>query len=220
MGHDTRHQVFRPICDVVVECARDNGSDPISLGMGKPKPDCHNHEGEPGKRCKRDGIELFPNQIAKQESAPEDFLDQWNDNDQAQKTEDDHCPVRGWLARKDSGIEAVEPRRKSEEGLRRNPYRENEECNRGGKNNLPGCAKLIRPPKPDEKRAARYRLSRVDPILRRIEPEGAVKLPDGLEGLAHGQQNKIGRHGHGEGHQLSVEKPGTVRICLAFRLDG
>ena len=217
MGHDTGRQVFRLICDAIVECAGDEGRDPIRSGMGKPEPDGHNCEGRPGKRSKRDGVELFANEIAKQESAPEDFLHQWNDNDQAEKTEDDRGPVRGRVAGKDFRIEAVEPRREAEQDLRRNPYRENQECNRGGKNNAPDGAKLILPPKPAEERTAKYCLSRIDSILRRFEPEGSVNLSNGL---AHGQQNKKGRHRQREGRQLALEELATLRICLAFRLDG
>src|SRR5438046_1560644 len=169
--------------------------------MGKPEPDRHNYEGEPGERSKRDGVELFANQIAKQESAPEDFLDQWNDNDQAQKTEDDRGPVRGRLAGKDFRIEAVEPRWETEQGLGRNPHRENQECNCSGKSDAPDGAKLILAPKPDEKGAATYCLSRVDPILRRIEPKAAVNLSDDH---AHRQQNKKGRHRQREGRQLAL----------------
>jgi len=217
MGHDTRRQVFRPICDAIVECARNEGRDPVRSRMSKPEPDGHDREGEPGKRSKREAVELFANQIAKQESAPEDFLDQWNDNDQAQKTEDDRGPVRGRLAGKNFRIEAVEPRWETEQGLRRNPHRKNQERNCSGENNSPGCANPVLAPKPDEERAAKYRLSRVDPILGRIGPEGAVNL---LDGLAHSQQNKKGHHRQREGRQLSLEELSTLRICLAFRLDG
>ena len=185
--------------------------------MGKPKPDGHNCKGEPGERSKRDGVELFANQIAKQESAPKDFLDQRNDNDQAQKTEDDRGPVGGLLAGKDFGIEAVEARRETEQGLRRNPHRENQERNCSGENNSPGCANPVLAPKPDEEYAAKYRLSRVDPILRRIEPEGTINLSNGL---AHGQQNKKSRHRQREGRQLALVECGILRICLAFRLNG
>jgi len=217
VGHDTRRQVFRPICDAIVECARNEGRDPIRLGMGKPEPDGHNCKGEPGERANRDGVELFANQIAKQESAPEDFLDQWNDNDQAQKTENDRGPIRGLLSGKDFGIEAVKPRRETEQGLRRNPYRENQERYSNGKNNSPSLAKLVLAPKPDEEYAAKYRLSRVDPILRRIEPGGTVDLSNGL---AHGQQDKKGRHRQGEDRQFALEERRILRICLVFRLDG
>ena len=121
VGQDARRQAFRPIRDAIVERARNEGRDPVRRRMVKPEPNGHDREGEPGKRSKWDSVEFFVKKIAKQESAPEDFLDQWNDNDQPQKTEDDRGPVRGWLAGKDLGIEAVETRRETEQSLRRNP---------------------------------------------------------------------------------------------------
>src|SRR5204862_3023899 len=39
VGHDTRRQAFRPICDAIVECARNESRNPIRSGMGKPEPD-------------------------------------------------------------------------------------------------------------------------------------------------------------------------------------
>lgn len=182
MGQHTRRQAFRPICDTIDERARSKGHYPVRSRMGKPEPKRHYCEGEPGKRSKGYFVESFTCEIAKQESAPEDFLDQWNDHHQSQEAEDDHSPVRDWLPGKDLWIEAVEARRKSEQSLRRNPDRENDKGNGAGKSYSPGRAKLILAPKPDEERAAEYRLSRVDPVLRRPKPEGTV---NSSEYLAH-----------------------------------
>jgi hypothetical protein len=217
VSQDARRQAFRPIRDAIVERARNEGRDPVRRRMSKPERDGHNCEGEPGKRSNWDGVEFFVDEIAKQESAPENLLDQWNDNDQPQKTEDDRGPVRGWLAGKDLGIETNETRRETQEFLGCNPQRENQERNRGCKNNSPGYAKLILAPKPDEQRAAKYRLRRVDPILRRTEPEGTVNLSQGAD---QGQQNKKGRHRQRESRQLALEEFVTLRIHLVFRLDG
>jgi hypothetical protein len=179
VGQDARRQAFRPIRDAIVERARNEGRDPVRGRMGQPEPDGHDREREPGKGSNWDGVEFLVDEIAKQESAPEDFLDQWNDNDQPQKTEDDRGPVGGWLAGEDLGIETKEPRRETEEFLGCNPQRENQERNRGRKNNSPGCAKLILAPKPEEQCTANNSLSRIDPILRRIEPKGAANFSKG-----------------------------------------
>lgn len=176
VGHDAGRQAFRPIRDAIVERAGNESRDPIRRRMGKPEPDSHNREGEPGKRSNWDGVEFFVNEIAKQESTPKNLLDQWNDDYEANETDCNRGPVRGWLTGKDLGIETNETRRETEKFSGRNPPRENQERNRGCKNNSPGCAKLILAPKPDHQRAAEYCLSRVDPILRRIEPEGAANF--------------------------------------------
>ena len=115
VGQNARRQAFRPIRDAIVERARNEGRDPVRRRMGKPEPDGHNREGEPGKRSNRDGMEFFVNEIAKQESAPKNLLDQRNDDYEANKTDCNRGPVCGWLAGKNLGIEANETRREAEQ---------------------------------------------------------------------------------------------------------
>ena len=89
--------------------------DPVGPGMGETEPDRDDREGKPGERADRDGVEFLVDEIAQQESAPENLLDQRNDHDQPQETEDDRGPVGGWLAGKNFRIETVETRRETEE---------------------------------------------------------------------------------------------------------
>ena len=141
----------------------------------------------------------------------------FDDDYEANETDHNHGPVCGWLAGKELGVETVETRRETEKHLGRNPQRENQERNRGREKNSPGGAKLILSPEPAEQRAAEYRLSRVDPILRRIEPEGAAQLS---EDAAQAQQNKKGRQWQCESRQLPPLRLGARKIHLVFRLNG
>ena len=185
--------------------------------MGQPESDCHNCEGEPGKRPNWDGVEFFVNEVAKQKSAPKNLLDQRNDDYEANKTDYNRGPVRRWPAGKNFGIESSDARCETQDFLGRNPQRENKERNRGGEENLPDWAKRILATKPEEQRATKYHLGRVDPILRRIEPEGAAYFS---EDAAQAQQNKKRHHWQGESRQLPPIKFGICKIHLVFRLNG
>src|SRR5450432_499806 len=217
MGQNARRQALRPIRDAIVERACHESRNPVRRRMDKPEPDGHNREGEPGRRSNRDGVEFFVNEVAKQESAPKNLLDQRNDDYEANETDRNRGPVCRRLAGENLGVETVEARCETEKRLGRNPQRENQERNRGCEKNLPGCAKLIFAPEPAEERAAEYRLSRIDPILRRIEPEGAAQFS---EDAAQAQQTKKGRHWQCESRQLPPIKFGARKIHLVFRLNG
>lgn len=212
-----RRQAFRSIRDAIIERARNQRRNPVRRRMGKPEPNGHDREGEPGKRSDWDEVELLVNEIAQQEPTPKNLLDQRNDDCEANETDHNRNPVCGCLAGKDLGVKAVEARSETEKRLGSNPHRENQNRDHGYEKNLPDWAKLILTPEPEEQRAAEYRLSRVDPILRRIEPEGAAQFS---EDDAQGQQNKKGHHWQCESRQLPPIRFGTRKICLVFRLNG
>ncbi len=215
VGHDARHHALRAIGNPVIERARNERREPVRGRMGEAEPNRYHRKGKPREGAKCDAVEFFVDQIAKQESTPEDLLDQWNHNDQPQKAEDDRTPVGGWPAGKNFGIKAVETRRETEKSLRGNPQGENHERNHERKSDLPGCAQLIFAPKPEEQQTTQYRLSRVEPILRGSEPKGAAHFSEQAD---QSEQNEKHRHGQRESQQLSQLL--VRRIHLVFRLNG
>lgn len=185
--------------------------------MSETEPDRYNRKRKPREGAHRDGVEFLVDEIAQQKSAPENFLDQRDDDDEAKKPQENGGPVSSWLTGKSLGIEPVGPWRKTEKSLGRNPERENEERNRNGESDSAGGLKLILAPKQNEKRAADDRLRRVNPIFRRSEPKGAARL---LEKTEQGEQSKKNRHRQRECHQLAPVEFVTRRIHLVFWLNG
>lgn len=210
-------QVFRPIRDPIEERSRQECHDPIRLGMGKAEPDRRSPKREPGKGPERDRVEFFVHEIAEQESAPKDFLNQRYDDDQPQETKDDRGPVCGRLAGKDLRIKTNEARRKAQEFLGRDPDGKGQDRYRGRKNNSPRRVKFILAPEPNEERPADNRLSREDPIDGRIEPKGSAGL---VECAAQEEEDKKGCHRQQKRYEFAGEKFVSRRIHLVFRLDG
>jgi hypothetical protein len=217
VGQDARCQAFRPIRDAIEESPRKEGDNPVRSRMGKPEPDGRRSERKPGKRSKRDRMEFFVHEITEKESAPKNLLDQWNDNNQPQKTKGDRGPVHRGMAGKGLGIEASKTRRETEKFLGCNPERKNQECHRGGKDNSPRRTKLILAPEPEEERAAEYRLGRVDPVMGRVEPEVSANFS---ESAAQDEQRKKRGHRKSESHQFACDEFVIRRIHLVFWLDG
>ena len=74
MGENARSQTLGAIGDNVVKRACDKRGRPIGARMSKGKRNSHDDKGEPGKFAKWNSLEMFVNNKAKQETAPENFF--------------------------------------------------------------------------------------------------------------------------------------------------
>ena len=142
----------RSISDQIVKSARHQRAiNPAANG----EPTQRDHpKGKPGEGADRGLREFFVDEVAQKKAPPENFLDQGDDNHEAQKAENDGAPIQSRLAGEDFGIEAGEPRRKAEELLRRDPQNENRQADGHRKPGFPRSLKIVIPPKPNQKRAA------------------------------------------------------------------
>src|SRR5580700_10549564 len=112
-------------------------------------------------------LKVLGHQITKQETAPENLFDQWDDHHQPQKAKRDRGPIKPRLASKDSRIETLQARRKSEKSLRRNPKNKNKNGNRDGETGALQSMPLIFAAKPKHQTTAQNRLQRIDPVFSR-----------------------------------------------------
>src|SRR5688572_32577377 len=94
MRNDTGGQAPGSVRDQIVERARQQRRDPIFPRMRDRKSNRHHPEGKPGEGPDRDLGEFFVDQVAQKKAAPENFLDQGNHYDEAQKTKYDRSPIQ------------------------------------------------------------------------------------------------------------------------------
>ena len=86
MGENARSQTLRAIGNSVVKRACDKRGRPIGARMTKGKRDSHDGEREPVKFAKWNSLEMFVDNKAKQETAPENFFHQRNDDNKTKET--------------------------------------------------------------------------------------------------------------------------------------
>src|ERR1700731_180960 len=89
VGDDAGSQAAGLISDEIIKGAADYRRDPVRPRMGKPKGEGDDGEGEPGESSDRERREPFVDQIAQKKSAPEDFFNQRDNDNQPEESEDD-----------------------------------------------------------------------------------------------------------------------------------
>ena len=161
-------------------------------------------------------MEFFVDQIPEEKSAPKNLFDDWDDQHEAEETEDNRGPIRR-LTGENLQIETDYAWRGTKELLRRDPAGEYEQTERNGEDDPDRLAKLIFAPEPDEQSAADECLDRVNPILGSSEPES---LAHATEKVRRGQEREKDRHRQDKSGELSPARSSGLRIHLVFRLNG
>ena len=93
MGENTRSQTLGAIGNNVVKRACDKRGRPIGARMTKGKRNSHDGEREPVKFAKWNSLEMFVDNKAKQETAPENFFHQRNDDNKTKETKKNRRPI-------------------------------------------------------------------------------------------------------------------------------
>ena len=93
--------------------------------MTKGERNSHGAEREPVKSTKWNSLEMFVDNKAKQETAPENFLHQRNDDNKAKETKKNRRPISSRVILKQCRVEANGTRRGGKEILRRDPDAKN-----------------------------------------------------------------------------------------------
>src|SRR4051812_36158741 len=93
VSNHARSQTPGPIRDKVVKRSANKRSDPISSGMGESEGDCDDEERDPGKCPYGYRRELFADQVAEQETAPENLFDERHNDHEPDKTQQNGDPV-------------------------------------------------------------------------------------------------------------------------------
>src|SRR6266550_4966282 len=105
MGENARSQTLGAIGNNVVKRACDKRGRPIGARMTKGERNSHDSEREPVKFAKWNSLEMFVDNKAKQETAPENFFHQRNDNNKAEKMKRNRGPVKCRIVPKNLRIE-------------------------------------------------------------------------------------------------------------------
>jgi len=90
---DAGRKLLRAVSHAVVKRAGEQRGDPILRRMRKAKTDRDNDKRHQGKCPHRDALEIFINQETKKKSAPENFLDEWDDHGQPEEPQHNRHPV-------------------------------------------------------------------------------------------------------------------------------
>src|SRR5712691_9334356 len=114
MGDQARRQASRAIGHNVVKRSGDQRSGPIGPRMRKAKGQRHNDEREPGESAKRHHGKFFRDQIPQQKSAPENFLNTWNDKNEPEEANGERYPIQRRLVGDSVEIEAKNARRETQ----------------------------------------------------------------------------------------------------------
>ena len=140
--------------------------------MGKAEGEGDDGKGEPAKGSERDLLEPLRDQVAEQKSAPENLLHQRHDHDEPDEAQDQasSSKQRG-LAASGSGLNPTDARGEMKELLGRNPKHEDKQSDRDGEDRPPKRVELVFPPEENQEPGAEKSLERIEPELRRRQPE-------------------------------------------------
>src|SRR3954464_13718064 len=96
--------------------------------------ECDGDDGKrgPRKRAKRYSHETVADQITEQKTAPEDLLDERNDDDESGEAENDVRPIKRQTICKNFGVVSACPRSGPEKRLGRNPNDEDDDSDNHG----------------------------------------------------------------------------------------
>src|SRR5438445_12981964 len=101
--------------------------------MTEDERNSHGGEREPVKFTKWNSLDMFVDNKAKQETAPENYLHQRNDATKTKDTKNNRRPIRSRATLKQSRIEANGTRRNVKKTLRRPPAAKNGHAERPAK---------------------------------------------------------------------------------------
>jgi len=136
MGENARSQTLGAIGNNVVKRACDKRGWPIGARMTKGKRNSHDGEREPVKFAKWNSLEMFVDNKAKQETAPENFFHQRNDDNKTKETKKNRRPISSRVALKQCRVEANSTWREVKEILRRDPDAKNGHRDEQGKDDI------------------------------------------------------------------------------------
>src|SRR5207237_5323223 len=147
--------------------------------MTEDERNSHGGEREPVKFTKWNSLEMFVDNKAKQETAPENFLHQRNDDNKTKETKKNRRPISSRVVLKQCRVEANGTRREVKEILRPDPDAKNGHRDEQTKDDIFQSMKLVAATKPEQERAT-------EDSLRRINPELGMTQEQYLD--AHGEK--------------------------------
>src|ERR1041385_8595121 len=116
--------------------------------MGETEKARDDDKREPRECPNRDRCEFLIDEVAKEKSAPENFLDQRHNHHEAQKAHPHRRPIEWRPFAEQLGIESDCARSEAEKLLRRYPDREDNQSDCNGKPNLTRGPKFVVAPEP------------------------------------------------------------------------
>src|SRR5437879_996124 len=143
MGENARSQTLGAIGNNVVKRACDKRGRPIGARMTKGKRNSHDGEREPVKFAKWNSLEMFVDNKAKQETAPENFFHQRNDDNKTKETKKNRRPISSRVVLKQCRVEANGTRREVKEILRPDPDAKNGHRDEQAKDDIFQSMKLV-----------------------------------------------------------------------------
>jgi len=130
--------------------------------MTKGERNGHYGEREPVKFTKWNSLETFVDNKAKQETAPENFFHQRNDDNKTKETKKNRRPISSRVVFQQCRVEANSTWREVKEILRRDPDAKNGQRDEQGKDNVFQSMKFVAVAKPKQDRAAQDSLRRIN----------------------------------------------------------
>ena len=128
--------------DEVEERAGEHGCGPVRPLVLEAEGEAADEEGTPREGAEWNVGKIVAHKETEQESAPENFFDEGDDDGHAEEPEGEIRPVRPPARCKKIRVKAVGARRKSEHSLGQNPDAEREEADERGKSEARERAKL------------------------------------------------------------------------------
>ena len=213
MREDAGSETLRAIGDHVIKRAGNERGGPIRHRVREAKGEHHDGEGEPGKSAERHRLESFRDEESEKKSAPEDFLDQWHDDDETEKAQGQRRPVVGRRDREGVGIKTSKPRREVQKLLRRDPEKKDKKRDDDGKDRPSQRLEFVLTAEIKQESGAEKRLERENPKLRGGPPE---RRAGSFQGAAQPEQGDEDQHGQRIGEDLTSVGRGQ-RFAVAHR---
>src|SRR4029078_1245922 len=209
MGENARSQTLGAIGNNVVMRSCDKRGRPIGARMTQGKGSNHDRKREPVKFAKWNSLEMFVDNKAKKETAPENFFHQRNDDNKTKETKKNRRPISSRVALKQCRVEGNSTCREVKEILRRDPDAKNGHRDDQGKDHIFQSMKLVAATKPKQERATEDRLRRINPELGMTQEK---YLAAGRQELAKREQSQEQNHWQEVGQELPA-----MRLHFGFR---
>src|SRR5205807_5394660 len=142
---------------------------------------------------------MFVDNKAKQETAPENFFRQWNDDNKTKETKKNRQPISSRVVLKQCRVKANSAWREVKEISRRDPDAKNGHRDEQGKDDIFQSMKLVAATKPEQERATEDSLRRINPELGMTQEK---YLAVGREELAKREQSQEQNHWQDVGQEL------------------
>jgi len=209
MGENARSQTLGATGNNVVKRACDKRGRPIGARMTKGERNSHDSEREPVKFAKWNSLEMFVDNKAKQETAPENFFHQRNDDNKTEETKKNRRPISSRVVLKQCRVEANGTRREVKEILRPDPDAKNGHRDEQAKDDVFQSMKLVAATKLEQERATEDSLHRINPELGMTQEK---YLAASGEELAKREQSQEQNHWQDVGQELPA-----MRLHFGFR---